>query len=516
MMILSRQALVSAMTLAGMAVLLPRASMMAQEQFPWAEERPGYMDEKYQIPGMCMGAFDRVVRDEHLKIPPETLWANPASEFAAAPLSAVDTLKRCRRSPRVAALTDKRDFPAMQRVLAEIGDSAGFFELLDRRVALYAGPYEQWEPVLRYSEAYGPIAPPHDQDLAAELPDVFPASDSSVKVMRAIGPPRLVLSEMGRLKYAWREHLLERYRHLFGKDRAMRNRMWMHDILLRESVAKGDTASWRARLAVLVAFADSMTAANVLLTQGEWARIRGDQIQAALRLDSIPVTNADIWTRQVANVYKTFLPDQRPDDQFVGLGETAPPIEGTYWYRATERGGDSAFVKVASPSPLPAKGRWSLVLRVPRTCDVIARCGDFTWIRNFLRRYGEKVDLILVSSTQGSFGTAEPPAPEQEAEAVARLLFGFHKLPGTLAVTALPSRQFPKPDLRWITTGEVASDTGGYTKLPVEVDGSGRPVVVVHTTLHGVLVDTQGRVIARGLGWITSHQNSTLFDALIK
>ncbi len=500
MMILDRRTLVRLMALVGMAVLLPATPVMAQAQFPWAEERPGFMNDQYQFPFMCGNAFYRVYQ----RGGPKTL-----------PL-AVDTLRRCRQSRQVAALADKRDFSKMQWVLAQIGDSAAYFELLERRVALYAGPYEQWEPLLRYHMAYYTSPPHNNEDISAELPDVFPASDSSVKVMRAIGPRRLVVSQfvtMQRERPTWAEHILKRYQHLFGKERAMRNRMWKHRTLLDSSIEKGDTASWRARLAIVVAFADSMTEANVLLTPDEWAELRSLQARTALRLDSIPVTNADIWPRQVANTYKTFTPDKNPPDAFLRLGEIAPPIEGTFWYRATGRGGDSAFTKIPSPSPLPAKGRWTLVVSTPPECDDNpATCADkYMGIAEFQRRYGEKLDVIHLSSIRGAFLKMEPPTPEQEAEAIARYLFGFHKLPGTLSVMEAQFRQLPKPDLRWHQTSKVASERLVYTQPIIE----GRNPMNV-PGVYGVLVDPQGRIMARGVEPIVHSENSLLFDALIK
>ncbi len=473
----ARGAVVVGLLMSGMV-----AQVAAQVRFPWAEEMPGYLEAKYQMPGMCVAAMKRIGRNMDDGSGDTLIFSLPRPPVKAV----VDTGARCMRGPRVAALTNRRDYSAMQELLEVAADDSAYFRFLDHRLSVLAGKDSEWEPMHRYPESYGNTNVP---PLQIELPDAYPPADSVIAIMRDYGPRRLVNAAFTNLNLESAAKVITRYRTIIGEQRVPGYQLALKVRMINRFRNAGDTAGWRRELDRAVALADSMDKEKLPYTGMPSAEsFQLVKAMGALILDSLPHTNPDKWPRQVAAVLKK-LSLQQPDPMrgFRDIGMTLPPLQATFWL--TSEGNASA-----APGPLvrPRPGVWSLIVRVPRDCDIRLCDAEFVRVRLLQRRYGQKLETTLVAGTQGWFLRDDPPSPAQEAEALRRLYFDFYKLTGTLAVTEIKSTRNPPPDLRWRRNSRLESDSTGYTQLGGlrEKNGGGPKA-------YATLVDPQGRVMYR-------------------
>lgn len=118
-------------------------------------------------------------------------------------------------------------------------------------------------------------------------------------------------------------------------------------------------------------------------------------------------------------------------------GEKLPALEGDFWFPAG-----------AEKNSYPQSGKISLIYFINAREAVGARSlSEFAVLRRLQSRF-PALDVLLVATTKGYFGSLEPPVPEAEAKLINDLVKNLYKLPGTLTVTDRPIIPIEDPDGR--------------------------------------------------------------------
>jgi len=133
-----------------------------------------------------------------------------------------------------------------------------------------------------------------------------------------------------------------------------------------------------------------------------------------------------------------------------GGGLPAPPIEAGFW-----------FSRPDSQAAYPRKGLVSLVVFVDERCG--PQCyGDYGALQRLKQRFGERLDVVVVTGTKGYFRESPPLEPAAEAAVLREYFLDRLKLPAALAVTNTPFVTLPPPDRRRIYDQDGAPVWRGY------------------------------------------------------
>jgi hypothetical protein len=162
--------------------------------------------------------------------------------------------------------------------------------------------------------------------------------------------------------------------------------------------------------------------ADGYLTSAEVTALRAGGAAGSAVLDSgaktvLPLRDAGSY-QQMELQQKLSTP--RPAYAF--LATTAPPLSATHWYPASVR------------TTWPRAGHATLIVFVSHMCG--ARCYPmYATLRRLNAKYASSgLDLILVSSTTGSFRNQLPATPAAESELARGYFLDFLALPGVMAM----------------------------------------------------------------------------------
>jgi len=118
-----------------------------------------------------------------------------------------------------------------------------------------------------------------------------------------------------------------------------------------------------------------------------------------------------------------------------GGGQSAPPLQADFWFGPADR------------SDLPSTRRVTLVVFVDERCG--AGCyEEYGAVRRLKRRFGERLDVVLVTNTKGYFREHPPLDPAAEADVLREYFLDELGLPAMLAVVNAPFNTLPAPDQR--------------------------------------------------------------------
>jgi hypothetical protein len=175
------------------------------------------------------------------------------------------------------------------------------------------------------------------------------------------------------------------------------------------------------------------------------------------------------------------------------IGETAPPLEGRFWFNRAEGSGAR-----------PSKGKIALVVFLDHPDCRLGRCHEgYAVLRRLSRRFAG-LEITLVSQTYGYVGAMDPPTPEVEAKLVSDHWLGERKVPGALVVSATDFWRLPNPDGRRVNR-EVPNRKNYSFGRRWEVNSSGQAFVV----------DRDGRIVyVEGLQRITERRLTYFLQAL--
>ncbi len=155
-------------------------------------------------------------------------------------------------------------------------------------------------------------------------------------------------------------------------------------------------------------------------------------------------------------------------------GRKTQPLQGAFWLNN-------------QGVPRPTTGKISLVVMVNHNCGTAIRCvSQFIALKRLQAIYGDKLDLTLISVTQGYAPASGVLTPREEAEAIAKYFTGFHKLSAAILVDEAP--------VYTIEDGRVLRDLAP----------------IVHTfnelgSVNAILTDSEGRI--RWLGNLRSEND---------
>jgi hypothetical protein len=214
---------------------------------------------------------------------------------------------------------------------------------------------------------------------------------------------------------------------------------------------------------------------------------RADRYVALLRAlaDSLPPT--DPGHQYLVGMARAFDNIHR-HMRALGRGETVQPmrpepmpaIEADFWFGRTD----------SLPRPRPGRGRAGLVLFLEPDCvDPGSECFAVAALRDLHRRFGNALEITLVTHTHGYFRNHPPPTPAQEAELLRHYYLDYLGMPGGLAVQIAPFRRLPPPDRRRFD--QLVSNVTRYGPWDLALSSNHSPRV------DGFLVDGEGRAILR-------------------
>lgn len=185
-----------------------------------------------------------------------------------------------------------------------------------------------------------------------------------------------------------------------------------------------------------------------------------------------------LWTRATG---------QPPEAlRFLPIGKPAPPITADYW-----------FARADTTAPRPTKGKMSLIVFLDQRCLYVLG-GNGCWstyapLRRIAQRFPQ-LEITLVAGTHGYLSAMAPPAPAEEAKALAHWWLDERHLPGVLAVTTTQFWRLPSPDRRRIDRDR-----------PNEVHYFGH--MAQYMPGQAFLVDRSGIVVHMMTLWGQSHSD---------
>ena len=159
-----------------------------------------------------------------------------------------------------------------------------------------------------------------------------------------------------------------------------------------------------------------------------------------------------------------------------GGGRPAPPIQTAFWFSRP----DTAVT-------YPRTGMVSLVVFVDERCG--APCyAAYGTLQRLKQRFGERLDLVVVTSTKGYFRELPPLEPTAEAAVLRAYFLDRLELPAALAVTNTPFVVLPQPDRRRIYDQE-----GG----PLWAAYGVKPASPIQARVDAFLVAPSGLVVGQ-------------------
>jgi hypothetical protein len=145
------------------------------------------------------------------------------------------------------------------------------------------------------------------------------------------------------------------------------------------------------------------------------------------------------------------------------IGHAPPPLSAQHWYGP--HGQDN----------WPVPGKVSLLMMASPDGSVFAY-SRYALIRRLHERYGDSLNITLMTKTAGYIRDSPPLTPEQEADSLRQYFQGYLELPVTVGVAETPFRYLP--DGRR-ANGPVAFETIGlYGYGPVLVDQQGNTLII--------------------------------------
>lgn len=155
-------------------------------------------------------------------------------------------------------------------------------------------------------------------------------------------------------------------------------------------------------------------------------------------------------------------------------GRKTQPLDGSFWLNH-------------QGSPRPIAGKMSLVVMANHNCGRNPRCiSQFGALKRLQTMYGDRLDLTIISVTQGFAPGSGVLTPTEEAEAIAKYFTEYHKLSAAILVDEAP--------VHTIEDGRVIRDMA--------------PIIYTFNDLgnaNALLTDEQGRI--RWLGHFSSDDD---------
>lgn len=344
----------------------------------------------------------------------------------------------------------------------------------------------------------------------ASLPDTASRAtrtavvDSAVRMYMNAKPARLAAAEALLL------HLARN-----GASRIERLRIYYE--MMEKGMHKGDSVLARRYAQMVVAVADSLTREERQSAERRsgFGSMLFDVMQVLIGaqplLDSLQKSTAafaalerTVWAQTLG---------MRPEAFPMPVGEQAPAIEADFWFP-----GEAAEYR------WPRSGRVSLIVFLD--CRVPPRAGDAdppgsgpcgkigSYLRFLDRRFGSKVDILVVSHTHGYLGYAPPPDPATEAQWMNRWVQSWVPT-ATLAVARSSFWRLPAPDGR-VVGRDIANDIAYSFRGRFPLKGGGPEAYYQQRyTTRSILVDQDGVVVwMSGLG--VAIEISDMIDALLR
>lgn len=185
-------------------------------------------------------------------------------------------------------------------------------------------------------------------------------------------------------------------------------------------------------------------------------------------LDSIAISTAAYKSWEAnAILARIYGEVQKKETDSLDLSKL-PSLVGEHYYVASDGNGQGVgnYSKLGAlpENTIPVQGRVNLVYALPSYCHAeghwrevdglkkrsigALRCAaSYAWLRRIKQRVPE-LELTLLSYTYGTVGKMEPLKPAEEADTLAKLWLGWHKIPARLVVEETPYFHVADPDKR--------------------------------------------------------------------
>jgi hypothetical protein len=143
------------------------------------------------------------------------------------------------------------------------------------------------------------------------------------------------------------------------------------------------------------------------------------------------------------------------------LGEPFGPLHPDYW-----------FNRNPADTLLPRKGRVTLVQYFPSM--LVCGCeATFATARRLKEKFGDKLDLLLLTQTAGHFDRQVQLDPAEEAQQIGRRLLETKKLPATVAVYRTSFVANPAPESRLVGQRIDELEKVRFASSPLLIDRRG-------------------------------------------
>lgn len=184
-----------------------------------------------------------------------------------------------------------------------------------------------------------------------------------------------------------------------------------------------------------------------------WAELYRDPAHAVNNVMRLAHDAGYHWPSDTAEVRKNLSTITMP------ISHVPPPIVAKYWYGP--HGTDTWSVP----------GKVTLLFAEPEPGDY----AHYALIRRLHQKYGDALNMMVVTKTVGYLHDSGPLEPAQEADSLRSYYFDYLKLPVTLAVEETPFHHLP--DGRRVNEPTSTSDVGLYGYSPILVNQSGQVII---------------------------------------
>jgi hypothetical protein len=213
-------------------------------------------------------------------------------------------------------------------------------------------------------------------------------------------------------------------------------------------------------------------------------------------VDSLAVST-DAYRRYLEGVWKSIF-GSSPGEELDPIARIAPEPTGHFWYSNIDHDGKITSI---SSKPVIEKGKVTILHFLQGGCHsryksvMMGRSngrgrgscwGEIHKTKRFLQQYPD-INLVVVTSTFGSFGDAPPMEPKEEADTLANYFLGFHGLKGTHIVYQTDFIRLSYPDNR-----KIDSETENHDRFRY----NGRPIIGDNTV---IFVDEEGKIFHAGV-----------------
>jgi hypothetical protein len=153
------------------------------------------------------------------------------------------------------------------------------------------------------------------------------------------------------------------------------------------------------------------------------------------------------------------------------IGRPAPVLDAKYWYGTH---GENTWV---------VPGKASLLVIVP-DANEMPNYGQYTILRKLHEKYGDALNITVMSRTVGYIHDSPPLGPAQEADSIRAYFQNFLKLPVTVGVIETPFHRLP--DGRRVNGPVSFEAQNAYMHGDVLADRSGNVLVIGENSQAGL------------------------------